>query len=100
MWLSESQNSWLRPNYRHRRLQLRGSANSISQCMLSPILDSWAAKCHHAGETVVSTQTISRLAAGTLFIVGGTCLMLASLLGAASFWYIPCVCALIPLGFV
>ena len=32
--------------------------------------------------------------------VGGTCLMLASLLGAPSFWYIPCVCALIPLGFV
>jgi hypothetical protein len=26
--------------------------------------------------------------------------MLASLLGAPSFWYIPCVCALIPLGFV
>src|SRR6202161_1664028 len=49
---------------------------------------------------VVSTQTISRLAAGTLFTVGGTCLMLASLLGAPSFWYVPCVCALIPLGFV
>jgi len=49
---------------------------------------------------VVSTQNISRVAAGTLFTVGGTCLTLASLLGAPSFWYIPCVCALIPLGFV
>jgi hypothetical protein len=49
---------------------------------------------------VVSTQTISRVAAGTLFTVGGTCLTLASILGAPSFWYIPCVCALIPLGFV
>ena len=44
-------------------------------------------------------RLISRIAA-TLFIVGGACLTLASLLGAPSFWYIPCVCALIPLGFV
>jgi hypothetical protein len=42
---------------------------------------------------------ISRIAAA-LFILGGGCLTLASLLGAPSFWYIPCVCALIPLGFV
>jgi threonine/homoserine/homoserine lactone efflux protein len=27
------------------------------------------AKCHHAGEMVVSTQTISRLAAGTLLLL-------------------------------
>jgi hypothetical protein len=44
-------------------------------------------------------RLISRIAA-TLFIVGGACLTLASLLGAPSFWYIPCVCALIPLGLV
>jgi hypothetical protein len=49
---------------------------------------------------VVSTQTISRIATGTLFTIGGGCLTLAALLGAPSFWYIPCVCALIPLGFV
>lgn len=48
---------------------------------------------------MVPNRLISRIAA-TLFIVGGGCLTLASLLGAPSFWYIPCVCALIPLGFV
>jgi hypothetical protein len=42
---------------------------------------------------------ISRISAA-LFILGGGCLTLASLLGAPSFWYIPCVCALIALGFV
>jgi hypothetical protein len=49
---------------------------------------------------MVSAQTISRIAAGTLFTVGGICLTLALLLGTPSFWYFPCVCALIPLGFV
>jgi hypothetical protein len=49
---------------------------------------------------MVGTQTISRIVAGTLFTVGGICLTLASLLGTPSFWYVPCVCALIPLGFV
>jgi hypothetical protein len=49
---------------------------------------------------MVSMRVISRIVAGTLFTVGGVCLTLASLLGAPSFWYIPCVCALIPLGFV
>lgn len=48
---------------------------------------------------MVSTQTISRFAVGTLFIIGGGFLTLVSLLGAPSFWYVPCVCALIPLGF-
>jgi hypothetical protein len=43
---------------------------------------------------------MSRVLAGTLFTVGGVCLTLAALLGAPSFWYIPCICALIPLGFV
>lgn len=43
---------------------------------------------------------ISRVLAGTLFAVGGGCLTLLLLLGAPSFWYVPCVCALIPLGFV
>jgi hypothetical protein len=49
---------------------------------------------------MVSAQTISRIVAGTLFTVGGICLTLALLLGTPSFWYFPCVCALIPLGFV
>lgn len=43
--------------------------------------------------------TITRAVASPLFIIGGGCLTLASLLGAPSFWYIPCTCALIPLGF-
>jgi hypothetical protein len=45
-------------------------------------------------------STLSRIVAGMLFSIGGVCLTLVSLLGAPSFWYIPCVCALIPLGFV
>jgi hypothetical protein len=45
-------------------------------------------------------RTISRILAGALFTVGGICLTLASLLGTPSFWYVPCVSALIPLGFV
>ncbi len=49
---------------------------------------------------MVSAHTISRIVAGTLFTVGGICLTLALLLGTPSFWYFPCVCALIPLGFV
>jgi hypothetical protein len=49
---------------------------------------------------VISKPFISRVLAGTLFTVGGVCLTLASLLGAPSFWYIPCICALIPVGFV
>lgn len=49
---------------------------------------------------MVSKPLISRVLAGTLFTVGGICLTLASLLGTPSFWYVPCVCALIPLGFV
>ena len=49
---------------------------------------------------MVSALTISRIVAGTLFTVGGICLTLALLLGTPSFWYFPCVCALIPLGFV
>jgi hypothetical protein len=49
---------------------------------------------------MISKVVISRILAGTLFTVGGGCLTLASLLGAPSFWYVPCVCALIPLGFV
>lgn len=49
---------------------------------------------------MVSKPLISRVIAGTLFTVGGGCLTLLSLLGTPSFWYIPCVCALIPLGFV
>ncbi len=44
--------------------------------------------------------TITRALAWPLFIIGGGCLTLASLMGAPSFWYIPCACALIPLGFV
>lgn len=43
---------------------------------------------------------ITRVVASLLFIIGGVCLTLALLLGAPSFWYIPCACALIPLGFV
>lgn len=49
---------------------------------------------------MVSALTISRIVAGTLFTIGGMCLTLALLLGTPSFWYFPCVCALIPLGFV
>jgi hypothetical protein len=43
---------------------------------------------------------ITRALASSLFMIGGGYLTLASLLAAPSFWYIPCVCALIPLGFV
>lgn len=49
---------------------------------------------------MVSVLAISRIVAGTLFTVGGICLTLVALMGTPSFWYIPCVCALIPLGFV
>jgi len=49
---------------------------------------------------MVTAHAISRVVAGTLFTVGGICVTLASLLGTPSFWYVPCVCALIPLGFV
>lgn len=49
---------------------------------------------------MVSTRAISRIVAGTLFTFGGVCLASVSLLGTPSFWYVPCVCALIPLGFV
>jgi hypothetical protein len=49
---------------------------------------------------MVSKPLISRILAGTLFTVGGVCLTLVTLLGVPSFWYIPCVWALIPLGFV
>jgi len=49
---------------------------------------------------MVSALTISRIAAGMLFTIGGICLTLALLLGTPSFWYFPCVCALTPLGFV
>jgi hypothetical protein len=48
----------------------------------------------------MASRAISRIVAGTLFTVGGACLTLVLLLGAPSFWYIPCVCALIPLGFL
>jgi hypothetical protein len=51
------------------------------------------------GDAVFSKKPISRILAGTLFTIGGICLTLVSLLAAPSFWYIPCVCALIPLGF-
>jgi len=50
--------------------------------------------------SVLSKTAISRTLAGTLFTIGGTCLTLLTLLGAPSFWYLPCICALIPLGFV
>jgi hypothetical protein len=49
---------------------------------------------------MVSVLAISRVVAGALFTVGGICLTLVALIGTPSFWYIPCVCALIPLGFV
>jgi hypothetical protein len=49
---------------------------------------------------MVSMLAISRIVAGALFTVGGLCLTSVTLIGAPSFWYIPCVCALIPLGFV
>jgi hypothetical protein len=49
---------------------------------------------------VISKPVISRILAGTLFIIGGGCLALMSLLAAPSFWYVPCVWALVPLGFV
>lgn len=45
-------------------------------------------------------HTISRIVAGTLFMFGGICLTLAALLGTSSFWYVPCFCVLIPLGFI
>jgi hypothetical protein len=49
---------------------------------------------------MVSVLAFSRIVAGTLFTVGGVCLTLVALVGTPSFWYIPCICALIPLGFV
>jgi len=49
---------------------------------------------------MLSIRAVWRILAGTLFTIGGICLTLAALLGVPSFWYIPCVCALIPLGFV
>jgi hypothetical protein len=49
---------------------------------------------------VIPKPVISRILAGTLFIIGGGCLVLMSLLAAPSFWYVPCACALVPLGFV
>ncbi|HVO81777.1 MAG TPA: hypothetical protein VMT28_13660 [Terriglobales bacterium] len=49
---------------------------------------------------MLSSLAILRVLAGTLFTVGGMCLTLTLLLGTPSFWYFPCVCALIPLGFV
>lgn len=58
------------------------------------------AKCHHAGVIVVSKLLIPRILTGILFVAGGGCLTLTLLLGVPSFWYFPCVCALIPLGFV
>jgi hypothetical protein len=49
---------------------------------------------------VIWKPVISRILAGTLFIIGGGCLALMALLAAPSFWYFPCVHALVPLGFV
>ncbi len=49
---------------------------------------------------MVSMPAISRVVAGALFTVGGICLSLVALMGTPSFWYVPGVCALIPLGFV
>jgi hypothetical protein len=49
---------------------------------------------------VVSKTLISRILAGTLFTIVGACLTAIVLLGSPSFWYFPCACALIPLGFV
>ena len=49
---------------------------------------------------LVTVLAISRIVGGTLVTVGGICLSLVSLMGSPSFWYIPCVFALIPLGFV
>jgi hypothetical protein len=49
---------------------------------------------------MASFLAISRIVAGALFAVGGICLTLVALVGTPSFWYIPCVSALIPLGFV
>jgi hypothetical protein len=49
---------------------------------------------------MVSVLAISRIVAGALFTVGGICLVLVALMGTPSFWYVPCICALIPLGFV
>jgi hypothetical protein len=47
-----------------------------------------------------SKPVISRILAGILFSIGGGFLTLMSISGVPSFWYVPCVCALIPLGFV
>src|SRR4051812_46623584 len=49
---------------------------------------------------MVSLLATSRIIAGALLTVGGICLTLVGLVGTPSFWYIPCICALIPLGFV
>ena len=48
----------------------------------------------------MSKPVILRILAGTLFTIGGSYLALMSLLAAPSFWYVPCACALVPLGFV
>jgi hypothetical protein len=49
---------------------------------------------------MIPKPVISRVLAGTLFIIGGGCLALMSLLAGPTFWYVPCACALVPLGFV
>jgi hypothetical protein len=49
---------------------------------------------------VIPTPAILRILTGTLFIIGGGCLALMSFLAGPSFWYFPCVYALVPLGFV
>jgi hypothetical protein len=49
---------------------------------------------------MVSLLATSRIVAGALFTVGGICLTLVALVGTPSFWYIPCICAFIPLGFI
>jgi hypothetical protein len=49
---------------------------------------------------VASKPVIMRVLAGTLFTIGGAFLTLMSLVGAPSFWYVPCACAFVPLGFV
>jgi hypothetical protein len=43
---------------------------------------------------------ILRGLAALLFVLGGSCLVLLAALGVPSFWYLPCVCTLVPIGFV
>jgi hypothetical protein len=57
-------------------------------------------RCHYAGVAVISKRVISRILAGTLFIIGGGCFALILLLAAPNFWYVPCAFALVALGFV